>query len=82
MGMTGVFSGMVLVCLGVLVLVALAKPLRLLFRFFLSAAVGAAALGLCHGLGLSLGINAVTVAVVGLLGTPGFLGLLFLSVIL
>lgn len=82
MGGTGILSGVILVCLVILVLAALAKPLRVLLRFGLSAAAGAAALGICHGLGLSVGINLVTVGIVGLLGTPGFLGLLALSLIL
>ncbi|MBM6829927.1 pro-sigmaK processing inhibitor BofA family protein [Anaerotignum lactatifermentans] len=82
MGGTGILSGVILVCLAVLVLAALAKPLRVLLRFGLSAAAGAAVLALCHGFGLSVGANVVTVVLVGLLGTPGFLGLLALSLIL
>ncbi len=72
-------SWVVPVCLGIVVLALLAKPLRLLLRFLLSAAAGGVGLWLCRSLGFAVGINPVTLAIMGILGFPGLLGLLVLS---
>ena len=57
---TTVLSAMVITCLVIVVLVALAKPLQGLFRFLLSGIFGSALLFLLGRLGFAVGVNAVT----------------------
>lgn len=76
---TTILSAMVITCLVILVLVALAKPLQGLIRFLLSALWGSALLFVFGKLGFAVGINAVTFVVAGLLGIPGVAGLIVLS---
>lgn len=73
---------LLVVSLGILLLVALAKPLRLLLRFALSAGIGGVLLYLGSSLGLSVGINAWTLLVSGVLGLPGVAGIAALSILL
>ena len=73
---------LVLICLCIVVMAFLAKPLRLLFRFLLSAAIGGVGLWLCQYFGFAVGINPATLAVTGFLGFPGLLGLVALSFLL
>ena len=82
MGSVSILSVMLLVCLGILILTALAKPLKLLFRILVSAAGGGALIWVCGKLGLAIGINAVTLVIAGILGLPGVLGLIALSAFL
>ena len=60
MSSTTVLSAMVITCLVIVVLVALAKPLQGLFRFLLSGILGSALLFLLSRLGFAVGVNAVT----------------------
>ena len=78
MSSTTVLSAMVITCLVIVVLVALAKPLQGLFRFLLSGILGSALLFLLGRLGFAVGVNAVTFVVTGLLGMPGVAGLVVL----
>lgn len=80
--MTKLLSITMLSCLLILALATLAKPLRVLLRCLISAAVGGCALWACHRCGLQLGVNPATLFTVGLLGAPGFFGLLALSIFL
>lgn len=73
---------LLLVSLGVLLLVALAKPLRLLLRFLVSAGIGGVLLYLGGTLGLGVGVNAWTLLVSGVLGLPGVAGIAALSFLL
>ena len=70
------------VCLLALTVILLAKPLRMLFRFAVSAAAGGVVLFLGHSMGAAVGINGVTLLTAGLLGLPGVIGLFMLSVLL
>ena len=70
------------ICLLALVVIALAKPLRVLFRFLLSAAAGGIVLFVGNSLGAAVGVNGVTLAAAGVLGLPGVLGIFLLSVLL
>lgn len=74
-----VMVGSIFVCLLALGLLALAKPLRLLLRWGISAAVGGVLLLLGKSLGAAVGINAVTLAISGILGLPGVAGIFLLS---
>lgn len=67
---------------GLVVLVALAGPLRRVGRLLVRCGVGLAVLwglqGVGPALGISLGFNALNALVLGVLGVPGF-GLLLLT---
>lgn len=82
MDSTPLLSMMVLTCLGILVFAALAKPLRLFFRFCISAIGGTLLLFLCSKIGIAVGINMVTICISGILGIPGILGLILCSILL
>lgn len=79
MGSTTILSAMIITCLMIVILAALAKPLRGLFRFLLSGLLGSALLLLLNSLGFAVGVNAVTFAATGLLGLPGVAALAVLS---
>ena len=70
------------ICLLVLAVIALAKPLQMLFRFLLSAAVGGVVLFVGHSMGAAVGVNGVTLLTAGTLGLPGVAGILLLSILL
>lgn len=72
----------IFVCLLALALIALAKPLQMLFRLGLSAIAGGVILFLGQSLGAAVGVNGVTLAVSALLGIPGAAGMLLLSFLL
>lgn len=72
----------IFVCLLALALIALAKPLRLLFKWSVSAALGGLLLFLGKSLGAAVGINAATLAVSAFLGLPGVAGIFLLSIFL
>lgn len=82
MDSTALLSMMILTCLGILVVAALAKPLRLLFRFCLSAIGGTALVFLCSKMGIAIGVNLITILTAGILGIPGVLGLILCSIVL
>lgn len=69
----------IFVCLIALGLLALAKPLRLLLRFLLSAAAGGMVLFLGQSLGAAVGVNGITLLIAGLLGLPGVAGVFFVG---
>lgn len=79
MGSTTILSAMVITCLVIVVLAALAKPLKGILSFLLSGIVGSVLLFVLGRLGFAVGVNAVTFAVTGLLGMPGVAGLVVLS---
>ncbi len=72
----------IFICLLALALLALAKPLRVLFQWGISAAVGGVLLLLGKSLGAAVGINAATLAVSAVLGLPGVAGIFLLSLLL
>lgn len=79
---TAAMTASIGICLLALAVIALAKPLQMLFRFLLSAAAGGVLLFVGSSLGAAVGVNGVTLLVSGLLGLPGVLGLFLLSVLL
>lgn len=70
------------ICLLALAVILLAKPLRMLLRFMLSAAAGGIVLLVGNSMGAAVGVNGVTLLTAGVLGLPGVLGLFVLSVLL
>lgn len=72
----------IFVCLFALALIALSKPLQVCLRFLFSAVIGGVALFLGQSFGASVGLNAVTVLMAGLLGLPGVAGMFVLSFLL
>lgn len=79
MNMTGILTALIICCLVFLALAAFAKPLKVVARFLVCAAVGGCCLWISNRLGLNLGVNPATLLTVGTLGLPGFLGLVALS---
>lgn len=77
-----VMTGSILVCLVLLALIALAKPLKILFRLLFSGVTGGVLLFIGHSLGMAVGVNGVTLSASAILGLPGVLGMLFLSFLL
>ena len=84
LGMTGTMAmtASIGICLLVLAVIALAKPLQILFRFLLSAAVGGIVLFIGHSMGAAVGVNGVTLLTAGTLGLPGVAGIFLLSILL
>ena len=80
--MTNILSIIIVCSLGVLLLMTMTKPLQGLLRFFTSATIGGICVWVCQGLGFAIGINPVTLVALGILGIPGFVGLLALSLFL
>lgn len=77
--MENILYALIMGCFICLLLLAFAKPLRVALHFFVNSAVGCCALWICHAIGLGLGVNWVTAATVGVLGLPGFVGLMAVS---
>lgn len=78
----GILIAMILVCIGLILIMILARPIKILFKFLLNAVIGAGVLSVLHYMGLSVGANFVTAGIIGLLGIPGFIGLMVAQVIL
>ena len=72
----------IFVCLLTLALIAFAKPLQMIFRMTISAAVGGGLLFLGQSMGAAVGVNAATLAVSAILGVPGVAGLYILGFLL
>lgn len=79
---TMVVGMMIFACMALLALIALAKPLKVLARFFFSAAAGGCLLWIGQSLGAAVGANPVTLLVSGLLGLPGVAGIYILGLFL
>ena len=72
----------IFVCLLTLALIAFAKPLQVIFRMAVSAAVGGGLQFLGQSMGAAVGGNAATLAVSAILGVPGVVGLYILGFLL
>jgi len=77
---------MIVVCLSLIALLVMAKPIKLLLGIILNSAVGTVALIVSNyvlaPLGVAVGINFLTVGFIGLLGLPGFCALILMQAIL
>lgn len=77
---------MIVVCLALISLLVMAKPLKVLLGIILNSAIGAVALIASNYVlapfGLGVGINLLTVGFIGVLGLPGFLALILIQAIL
>ena len=72
----------IFVCLLTLALIAFAKPLQVILRMMVSAAVGGGLLFLGQSMGVAVGLNAATLAISAILGVPGVVGLYILGFLL
>ena len=86
MAMEKIVSGLMIVIAAVLVFKLFSLPVRLLFRILLSTAAGFVLLVVFNYIGLrfglTLGINIVNALVIGVLGLPGLIVLIFVKQIL
>lgn len=84
--MEKIVSGLMIVIAAVLVFKLFSLPVRLLFRILLSTAAGFVLLVVFNYIGmrfgLTLGINIVNALVIGVLGLPGLIVLIFVKQIL
>ncbi len=69
-------------CLLFLLLSIQKNTFRILLGFGASLVFGCGGLYVAHALGFGLGVNWATGLVVGILGAPGFLGLVALAILL
>ena len=76
---TGIITAMIMVCLALIALMVLAKPLKFLMRIVVNAVVGSGIIAVLGALGMNIGVNMLTAAFVGLLGLPGLAGLMVLQ---
>lgn len=78
---------MIMVCLGLIVLIVMAKPVKFMAKVLVNAVLGGAAImvtnmALAPVLGSTIGVNLLTMGITGLLGMPGFLSILAIHMIL
>lgn len=81
-----VITAMILVCLGIMALIMIAGPIKAAAKFFLNAALGGAGFYIANlllsPLQIFVGINFLTMGIVGVLGLPGFAAAILISAIL
>lgn len=81
-----IIVSMIVICLAMIALLVMAKPIKLLLGIFLNSVVGAVALVVSNyilaPLGVAVGINLLTLGFIGLLGLPGFCALILIQAIL
>lgn len=79
---------MIIICLGGLALVTLAKPLKWLIKVLIQGGIGTVGIVVVNsllsmlGVGISVGINLLSVATVAVLGLPGMVLLYAMAFIL
>lgn len=77
---------MIMACVGLVLLTAFSKPLFMIFKFVINSVFGAAGIFaanfILRPLGMAIGINLITVSFVGILGLPGFAGLVLVNAFL
>ena len=69
-------------CLSFIALCLLANPIKAFLKFVARGALGLFAIWALKAFGLGLGLNPLCAGLVGLLGLPGFLSLVLISVII
>lgn len=82
MDSTQIITAMIFSCLGLMTLIILSKPIKLLLKIVINAAIGCVAITILHSMGLPIGINYMTILFTGLLGIPGIAGLCLLCIFL
>lgn len=77
---------MILLCLALLVLMMIAKPIKIAGSILLNGVVGAFGLFIVNFLlqpmGIHIGINLLTTGFIGILGLPGFAAVVLIGAIL
>ena len=79
---TQIITAMIFSCLGLMTLMILAKPLKILLKAILNAGIGCVVITILNTVGFPIGINYMTVLFTGLLGLPGMVGLFILCIFL
>ena len=82
MDSTQIITAMIFSCLGLMTLIILSKPIKLLLKVILNAGIGGVIITVLHTIGFPIGVNYMTILFTGLLGIPGIAGLLLLCVVL
>lgn len=77
---------MIGICLLVILLFVFSTPLKLLYKIIINSVLGILALiginFIISPLGLSVGVNLLTIAIIGVLGIPGFICLYLMQILL
>ena len=81
MGANNILIAMILVCLASIVLIVMSKPLKFILKVLINSVLGGIAItitniALAPVTGTYIGVNLLTMLFTGLLGVPGYLGLL------
>lgn len=79
---TQIITAMIFACMGLMTLMILAKPLKILFKTILNAGIGCVVITILNAVGFPIGINYMTVLFTGFLGIPGMVGLFILCIFL
>lgn len=81
-----IIYSMIFVCLGIMMLLLMAKPLKAIVRFLIGAGLGGVGFFamnfLLQPFQIAVGINLLTMGFVGFLGLPGFAAMVFISALL
>ncbi len=77
---------MIAICLALIFLMIIAKPIKMMGRILLNAVLGAGGLFLANillkPLGITVGINLLTTGFIGFLGIPGFAAAILIGAML
>ncbi len=82
MDSTKIIMIMIGVCFVMILATTFSKPLKLILKFLFNALWGSIALTFINSMGFSIGANLFTAIIVGILGIPGFAGLIAINLIL
>ena len=86
MSVDKIILAMAAVCLVVVIFMVMSKPFKAVLKFLLNVALGALAIFLANKalspFDMYIGINVLTLGVVGVLGLPGFVSLIVMTALL
>lgn len=86
MDSSGLIIIMILCCLSLIFLMLMAKPLKYILKFIINAVVGVAGILILNfvlqPIGVSVGLNILSAAFIGLLGIPGFGAIVLINALL
>lgn len=79
-----VITAMIVVCITIVALMVMAKPLAFAVRFIINAAVGCVVITFINAIfgSVIVGVNPLTAAFIGILGAPGLGAILIIGALL
>ena len=81
---TNIIMGLIIACIAIMILFLFSQPIKVFMRVVISSFLGAVGIYFFNMFfpTVAIGINAVTVGTVGLLGLPGFATLIIAGLVL